>query len=375
MSYFSRWKALWIVPVAGFVGLTFLWAGFVGLTFFWAPSFERQGGSYLLLEVDANYVKKQKLDQIRDDTRRELREARIGYNGLSTKGDAVEVRVKDTDLATALSKLRELPVGLDSNGQRSLEVADVGGGLIQLSVPEAAIAEQLSQMTEQSIQIVERRIQDFGTAKPIVQRWGADRILVQVPGLQDPTRLHRLLGSDGKMEFRMVDTSVSPEQAEEDSLPPDSELLTGAWPQNVPYVVKKRVLVSGSDLIDAQVGIDQRTNEPVINFRFNSPGAHKFAQATAENVGLRFAIVLDGFVISAPRINEPITGGRGQISGSFTAESANDLVILLRAGALPAPLTVVEERTVGPGLGRILTEGDRIRATGHADPTVSERAP
>jgi preprotein translocase subunit SecD len=196
----------------------------------------------------------------------------------------------------------------------------------------------------------------------VIQRQGNDRILVQVPGLQDPTHLKELLGKTAKMEFRMVDTSVPPDQAQRGGLPPDSELLMSQSSPKVPYVVKKQVLVSGGELNDAQTGFDQRTNEPIVSFRFNSTGARKFSQATQENVGLPFAIVLDNEVISAPVIREPITGGQGQISGSFTVQSANDLAVLLRAGALPAPLTVVEERTVGPGLGQDSIEKGELAA-------------
>jgi preprotein translocase subunit SecD len=185
---------------------------------------------------------------------------------------------------------------------------------------------------------------------------------VQVPGLQDPTRLKELLGKTAKMEFRMVDTTVSPDQAQQGRVPADSEVLMSASSPKVPYVIKRQVLVSGGDLTDAQPGFDQRTNEPIVSFKFNSSGSRKFAQATSENVGLPFAIVLDNEVISAPVIREPITGGSGQISGSFTVQAANDLAVLLRAGALPAPLTVVEERTVGPGLGQDSIEKGELAA-------------
>ena len=364
MLYFTRWKALGIILTALIVCLCAVPNFFPEATVknwpLWAQrrlvlGLDVQGGSYLLLEVDSNYVKKEKLDQIRDDVRRTLREAKIGYTGLASRGDAVEVHVKDTDVQAALSKLRDLsqPLGglLGSSGQRSLDVTDAGGGLIRLTVPPAAITERIRQTIEQSIQIVERRVNQLGTVEPVIQRQGTDRILVQVPGLQDPTRLKDLLGKTAKMEFRMVDTSVSPDQAQQGNLPPDSELLMSASAPKTPYVVKKQVLVSGGDLTDAQTAFDPRTGEPVVSFKFNSSGSRKFAQATTENVGLPFAIVLDNEVISAPVIREPITGGQGQISGNFTVQSANDLAILLRAGALPAPLTVIEERTVGPGLG------------------------
>jgi preprotein translocase subunit SecD len=365
MLYFTRWKALAVILTALVVCLfavpNFFSEATVKTWPKWAQrhlvlGLDLQGGSHLLLEVDANSVRKDKLDQVRDDVRRTLRDARIGYTGLSVKGDNVEVRVKEQDLSTALSKLRELsqPLGgvLGSTGQRSVEVADAGGGLIRLSVPQAAITERLRQAVQQSIQIIEKRVNELGTVEPLIQRQGVDRVLVQVPGLQDPTRLKEILGKTAKMDFRMVDTSVSPEQALQGRVPPDSEVLRGVEPPHVPYVVKKQVLVSGADLTDAQPGFDQRTGQPIVSFRFNTSGARKFAIATTENVKQPFAIILDNEVISAPVIQEPITGGSGQISGNFTVQQANDLAILLRAGALPAPLTIIEERTVGPGLGQ-----------------------
>ena len=367
MLYFTRWKALGIILTALFVCLcavpNFFSEATVKTWPVWAQrrlvlGLDLQGGSQVLFEVDSNYIKKQRLDQVRDDARRILREAKIGYTGLSTKGDAVEVRVREeAEAPAALAKLRELSQPLGGlmggpGGQRDLDVSDVGGGLIRLSIPPAAMVDRVRKTIDQSIQIVERRVNELGTVEPVIQRQGSDRILVQVPGLADPRRLIELVGKTAKMEFRMVDTSVSPEQARAGGLPPDSELLESTSSPNTLYVVKKQVLVAGGDLTDAQPGFSPQTNEPVVNFKFNSLGAKKFAQATTENVGLPFAIVLDNRVISAPNIREPITGGQGQISGNFTVQSANDLAILLRAGALPAPLTPAEQRTVGAGLGQ-----------------------
>ena len=377
MLYFTRWKALAIILTALVVCLcavpNFFSEARVKTWPAWAQrhlvlGLDLQGGSYLLLEVDSNYVKKEKLDQVRDDVRNALRVAKIGYTGLNVRTDTVEVRItKDTDLQTALTKLRDLsqPLGglLGSNGQRSLDVADAGGGLIRLTVPPAAITERIRQSVEQSIQIVERRVNELGTVEPLIQRQGNDRILVQVPGLQDPTRLKELIGKTAKMEFRMVDLTVPPDQAQRGGVPPDSELLPSADPANAqPYVIRKQVLVSGGDLIDAQPGFDQRSGQPIVSFKFNSQGSRKFAQATSEHVKEPFAIVLDNKVISAPVIQEPITGGSGQISGSFSVQQANDLAILLRAGALPAPLTIIEERTVGPGLGQDSIEKGELAA-------------
>lgn len=376
MLYFTRWKALAIILTALVVCLCAVpnffpesrvktWPG-------WAQrrlvlGLDLQGGSYLLLEVDSNYIKKDKLDQVRDQVRSTLREAKIGYTGLAVRNDNVEVRIsKETEAQNALTKLRELsqPLGglLGTSGQRSLEISDTGGGLIRLTVPQAAITDRIRQTIEQSIQIVERRVNELGTVEPLIQRQGTDRILVQVPGLQDPTQLKNILGKTAKMEFRMVDSTVPPDQAQQGKLPPDSELLMSSNSPKVPYVIKKQILVSGGDLTDAQPGFDQRSGEPIVSFRFNTTGSRKFADATTENVGQPFAIVLDNEVISAPVIREPIRQGQGQISGSFTVQQANDLAILLRAGALPAPLTIIEERTVGPGLGQDSIEKGELAA-------------
>ncbi|HXI05182.1 MAG: protein translocase subunit SecD [Bradyrhizobium sp.] len=366
MLYFTRWKALAIILTALVVCLCAVPNFFPEATVKTWPAWAQrrlvlgldlQGGSYLLLEVDANSVKKDRLDAVRDEARKVLREARIQVTGgVQVRGDAVEARItKDTDVPAALAKLRDIsqPIGglMGGTGQRDLDVAEAAG-VIRLTVTQPAMLERMRKTIEQSIQIVERRVNELGTVEPVIQRQGTDRILVQVPGLQDPTRLKELLGKTAKMEFRMVDTSVSSDQALAGRIPPDSELLQSASRTDSPQVVKKQVLVSGGDLTDAQASFDQRSGEPVVSFKFNTSGARKFAQATSENVGLPFAIVLDNKVISAPVIREPITGGQGQISGNFTVQAANDLAILLRAGALPAPLTVVEERTVGPGLGQ-----------------------
>jgi len=372
MLFFTRWKAAAILLTALVVCLCALpnffsdnvirhWPG-------WAQrhivlGLDLQGGSHLLLEVDSAAVRKEQLQAINDDVLRVLRQARIPFTGRAIRGNTVEVHItRDADIDSALTKLRELSQPLTgfagSTGQRTINVTD-NGGAITLSPTEPAVTERVRQAVDQSIQIVERRVNELGLVEPTIQREGADRILVQVPGLQDPSRLKEILGKTAKLDFRMVDVSMSPEQAEQ-AHPADSEILAGETPGQK-YFIEKRILVSGGDLVDAQPGFDQRTNEPVVNFRFNSAGARKFAEVTQANVGKPFAIILDNKVISAPVIREPILGGSGQISGNFTVQSANDLAILLRAGALPAPLTIIEERTVGPGLGQ-----DSINAGEHA---------
>jgi preprotein translocase subunit SecD len=367
MLYFSKWKALATLLTALIVCLFAVPNFFSDATIKKLPNWAQrhvvlgldlQGGSHILLEVDANYVRKEKAEALRDDVRRVLRDARVGYTGLVVRGLTVEVRIRDeSNFDQALAKLRELsqPLGglLNATGQRSVDVVDAGNRLVQLTITQPAITERIRQSVEQSIQIVERRVNELGTVEPVIQRQGVDRILVQVPGLSDPARLLEILGKTAKLTFRLVDLNGNVEAALRGQVPPDDDLLYGPQKEGKPpYLIEKRVMVSGEDLTDAQPGFDQRTGEPIVSFKFNINGARKFAQVTQENVGRPFAIVLDNEVISAPTIREPILGGSGQISGSFTVQQANDLAILLRAGALPAPLTVIEQRVVGAGLGQ-----------------------
>jgi preprotein translocase subunit SecD len=372
MLFFTRWKAAAILIMAFVVCLCAVPNFFPESTVKrwpeWAQrhivlGLDLQGGSHLLLQVDSNAVRKERLQSLNDDVLRVLRQARIQFTGRAVVGNSVQVHItRDTDVDNALAKLGELSTPLSgilgASGQRSVDVT-ANAGLITLTPTDAALTERIRQAVDQSIQIIERRVNELGLVEPTIQREGIDRILVQVPGLQDPSRLKEILGKTAKLDFRMVDQSMTPEQAAESHAPLDSEILDGEGNQK--YLIEKRVLVSGADLTDAQPGFDQRTSEPIVSFRFNSSGARKFAEATQANVGKPFAIVLDNKVISAPVIREPILGGSGQISGNFTIQSANDLAILLRAGALPAPLTIIEERTVGPGLGQ-----DSITAGEHA---------
>lgn len=317
-----------------------------------------QGGSYLLLEVDANAVQKAMVERLAGDARRLLREAGVRYSELATKRDGIDLRgVTDADLPRALDALRELsqplPGLLARIGERSVEIANLGEGRLRIAPTQAAVNDRVHQAMQQSLRIVERRVNELGTVEPTVESEGTDRILVEVPGLQDPARLEALLGKTAKMTFQLVDLSMSPELALKSHPPPGSEILyqTKHVPP-IPYLVQKQVAVSGESLVDAQPAFDRRTGQPIVTFRLDTAGARRLAEVTRENVGRPFAIVLDNEVISAPVIREPITGGSGEISGSFTVQQANDLAILLRAGALPAPLTVIEQRTVGPGLGQ-----------------------
>jgi preprotein translocase subunit SecD len=375
MLYISRWKATAILLTAFFVCLCALPNFFseqrVKSWPAWAQrhivlGLDLQGGSHILLEVDTDDVRKQKVDTLRDDVRRVLREARVGLVGAPVvRGNSVEVRIRENDLQQGLTKLRELsaPLGgvLSTSGQRSVDIQNVGGGLVRLTVTEPAIIERTRQVVDQSIEIIERRINGLGLVEPSIQRQGTDRVLVQVPGLGDPQRLLDVIGKTAKLTFRMVDITMTPEQAQQGRPPPESEIVKGSQGENgQPYLLEKRVIVSGEELTDAQPGFDQRTSEPIVSFKFNTSGARSFARATQENVGRPFAIVLDDEVISAPVIREPILGGSGQISGNFTVESANNLAILLRAGALPARLTPIEQRVVGAGLGQDSIESGKL---------------
>ncbi|ACP24001.1 protein-export membrane protein SecD/SecF [Sinorhizobium fredii NGR234] len=310
-----------------------------------------RGGSHLVLEVDGAGLQKARLNSLLDDTRRVLRGERVSASSARISGNSVTVSVPDpADREKVLPKLQELaaPVGGTAGFGGSAAEVDVAtnGDVITLAMTEAGLADRMTKAVEQSLEIIRNRVDQVGVAEPLIQRIGSNRILVQLPGLQDPTRLRELLGSTAQMSFHMLDQTVDITQP----APRGVDILPGADDGNK-YPVESRVAISGERLEDAKVGFDQRTNQPVVDFAFDSLGARQFADITRENVGRPFAIVLDGKVLTAPVINEPILGGRGQISGNFTVEEATVLSALLRSGALPAPLTIIEERSVGPNLG------------------------
>ena len=306
-----------------------------------------QGGSHLLLEVQLDAVVQERLETLVDDIRVTLRGERIGYRNLGVRGDRVTVTLTDPN---QIGQARELLNQLNADGlEDEILFEELDGGRLELSLSESAAQEMQDTAVRQSLEIVRRRIDEVGTREPTIQRQGVDRILVQVPGEKDPDSIKRLLGQTAKLNFHLVDLETSPLQAESGNLPPGSMLLPSDDAGGQPIVVRKRVEVSGENLIDAQPSFQQ--NQPVVSFRFDSVGARKFGNVTREHVNDLLAIVLDERVISSPRIQEPILGGSGVISGTFTVETANELAILLRAGALPAPLEIIEERTVGPDLG------------------------
>jgi len=316
-----------------------------------------RGGSHLLFQLDTDEVRRERLENLRDETRRVLRDARLQHQGINFQGGSVVFRLRDgQDSELALTETRKLrqPIGgvLNTSGQYDLDVVRSDDGQFTLTITEAGLRDRVQRVMDQSIEVIRRRIDQLGTVEPSIQRQGIDRILVQAPGLKDPKELIDVIGSTAKLSFRLVDQSIPVDEVLKGRSPADSEVLyEGEGPSRVPYLIQKRIIVSGDDLVDAQASFEQQSHEPVVSFRFNAAGGRKFGQATQDNVGRPFAIILDNKVISAPVIREPILAGSGQISGRFTVEAANRLALLLRAGALPAKLTVVEERSVGPGLG------------------------
>ncbi|MBF0354187.1 MAG: protein translocase subunit SecD [Alphaproteobacteria bacterium] len=305
-----------------------------------------QGGSHLLLEVDIKAVFKEQATSLVETARSQLRKESIRYLGLGASVDGIHVTIPEPEQREKASELlRKIDPGTE------MVVGD--NGAVALRFTEFSIAERRRAVVGQSIEIVRRRIDELGTRESTIIRQGDDRILVQLPGLQDPEQVKRLLGKTAKLTFHLVDHAVSPQDALAGRIPPGSEALplADAREQEITrsVVVRKRVELGGESLVDSQASFSE--GMPVVNFRFNGQGSKRFGAITVENAGKQFAIVLDGKVISAPVIREPILGGSGMISGNFTVQTANDLALLLRAGALPAPLTILEERTVGPDLG------------------------
>lgn len=356
MLHFPRWKIILIVLTC-LTGLLFALPNFLPENSqdsipAWLPSkrvnlgLDLRGGSHLLLEVDFTAYLKEQLENLEDNIRQELRTNKLFYSGLHLKDkNAVAFTLRNPEQAGMVTDLLR---------KMSRDIAvDNTSGSFTVTYLEPYARELKNKVVEQSIEIIRRRIDESGTKEPSIQRQGENRILLQVPGLDNPEHLKQLLGKTAKMTFHLVDETASIEAALQGKLPLDAQLLTGEKGPNDQvqyYVIKKKAMLSGDLLTDAKTTFSDG-GMPAVSFSFNNLGAKLFADITKQNVGHLFAIVLDNKVISAPVIREPILGGSGIISGNFTVQSANDLALLLRAGALPAPLTIVEERTVGPSLG------------------------
>jgi protein-export membrane protein SecD len=278
-----------------------------------------------------------------------MREPRMGFASIAPSGDSIEVTVLDgVDRDQALARLRELSRLPGSAGGAETErftIADAGARVLRLTPTPAGTTEAMGRAVDQTIAVLGQRIESL-QLKPTFERDSEGGIVIAVPRHPDTTRLKEFIVTPGKLAFRFVDPTMSVEEAKLGKVPADSEILQDR--SGTPFLIEKRISMSGESLVDAQGSFDQRTDAPVVNFRFNALGTRQFARITGEKVGSAMAVVLDGVVRAAPVIREPILGGSGQISGNFTAESANNLAIMLRSGALPAPLTIVEERTLAP---------------------------
>lgn len=351
MIKLSKWRMI-VVGVVFLLSLFFTLPNFFPKDFveehfpqWWHPvnlGLDLQGGSYLLLEVQTDELFAEQLSSRLDSVRSVLRENKIRYVDLRLDGDFVKVKIlKPEDV----QKARDVIAKID---REDLQV-ETDGQEIYLSFTTQALKRIENSAAEQSVEIVRKRIDELGTREPSIQRQGTDRIQVQLPGITNPERVKQLLGKTAKMAFYLVDESTTPADAQRGKLPASSFLVPGEDGYSGQYVLKRSMVVGGEHLTDA--GVSYEAGRPVVSFKFDSFGAKKFAAATRDNIGKRLAIVLDNRVISAPNIQTAIVGGSGIITGNFTSESARDLSLMLRAGALPAPLEVVEERTVGPDLG------------------------
>jgi preprotein translocase subunit SecD len=361
MLDFPRWK-VWGVSLLCLIGIAMAVPSFLpeSVVAKWPPflpssrinlGLDLAGGSHLLLEGDTSDVAKQRLEQMEDIMRSELRRAKIDVGDMSTAGGRLSFLVRDpakVDAAREIASNQTQPVAL--TGNRTFDVTVVDSTRLVLTPTKAGLAEALENAMSTAREVVYNRVDPEGTREVTVIRQGKDRILVQVPGLKDPEGLKALLGKTARLEFKMVDLTATPEILAQGRARPGSQVLPMAGGGRI--AVYRRAMVNGDQLVDAQQQFDQTTNEPVVSIRFDTRGSRAFAKVTQENVNKPFAIVLDDVVLSAPNINEPILGGQAQISGAFTVQSATDLAVQLRSGKLPVELKVIEERTVGPDLGR-----------------------
>jgi preprotein translocase subunit SecD len=323
------------------------------------------GGSHVLLEANPGLVTRQRLDGMEENVRSALRRSdpQIRIGEISSKDGKVSFMVEDPGQIDAARELiMPLTTGAGMTGQRDWEFAVMDGNRIVLTPTKAGIDQAIATAMEAATEVVRKRIDKLGTREPTIIRQGQNRIVVQVPGLSDPKALKDLLGQTARLEFKLVDQNALPSDVDKGIAPPGTQIVLCAT--NKDGVVDPKACggarqiavariggIRGDRLTGAQQGFDQQTKEPVVTIQFDAQGGAKFADMTTKHVGKPFAIILDGRVISAPNINEPIIGGSAQISGSFTVESANQLAISLASGALPVDLQVVEERSVGPDLG------------------------
>jgi preprotein translocase subunit SecD len=316
-----------------------------------------QGGTHLVMEVETQKAVEGALDLIASDLEDNLNSQTLRFKRIARVGaDKVQLTLFDKGTAEKVE-------GLIKKKYPEMELLpsfDEGGFVnLQLRMNEKVAQDRKDKSVAQALETIRNRIDQFGVSEPVIQREGINHIVVQLPGIKDPKRAIELIGRTARLEFKLVDENVNAATATPGSIPEDDEILmekkvdseTGAVTE-IPLVVKKKSLITGDLLTDAQVRIDSQFNQPYVAIEFNSTGARLFDQVTAANVGKRFAIVLDNNIYSAPVIRERISGGSAQITGSFTEKEAADLSIVLRAGSLPAPVDIIQNVTVGPSLGQ-----------------------
>ncbi|MBW7973119.1 preprotein translocase subunit SecD [Bradyrhizobium sp. BR 10289] len=312
---------------------------------FISDKMEKLGGSRLIYKVDTDGLRESVVTDLRDDVYKILREGKIAFSGLAIREGAVELRIADAKGREQLArKLASAAEGLPSH---AISVTDGGDGLVRLKPTEAAAAAALHDLVEDSITMIEQRLKDADIQLASAQPDGADRIRIFVPGMMEPERVATIFATKVKVSFRLIDVSMTAEQAQSGTPPAGTEILPG-FKDKRPYLVAKDSALDGDDISYAGPGFATGTKDPIASFRFNGRGTRRFAHVTEENVGRPFAIVLDGKVVSAPVIREPITGGSVQISGNFTLEEASSVAMLLRAGSLPGHLVLVEQQVVQP---------------------------
>lgn len=366
MLDFPPWKRLWLwsltlLPVLAALPSILSIAGMPWPTSLPRPmvnlGLDLAGGSHILLEADADQVREQRVENMEEAVRARMRlaEPRIGIGDISSKGGRLSFLLNDPgQVDAAREEILPLTTGAGLTGQRDWNIQVVDGSRFILTPTQAGLDQAVTMAMDSATDVVRKRIDALGTREPTIIRQGSNRIVVQVPGLQDPAELKALLGQTAKLEFKLVDMAASPNDVASGIAPPGSEIVPYAEPQPggaTAIAVHRLGGIKGDQLTDARQTFEAQTNQPVVSIQFDQEGGRKFAKLTTENVNRPFAIILDGKVLSAPNINEPILGGSAQISGGFSVDSANQLAISLRSGALPVDLKVIEERTVGPDLG------------------------
>src|SRR4051794_23642471 len=364
MLEFPKWK-VWLVSLVVALGVLLSIPSLISGTPYsgawpkWLPQYkvnlglDLAGGSHLLLEADAQDALKQRLQAKEDEVATELRrDPRIDVGDISTAGGRLSFLVRDpTQVDAAVERLRRLSQPVQLTGNRDWDVQVVDSTRVVLTPSAAGTTQALKDAMGVARDVVRRRIDPGGTKEITVVTEGGNRILVEVPGVEDPEELKQLIGQTARLEFKLVDLSADAQQVQQGRAPPGSQVLPMADGTGF-MAVKRRVMVSGDQLTKASQSFDSQTGAPDINITFNTAGARRFGRATQENVGKPFAIILDDKVLSAPNINEPILGGNAQISGNFTVQTAHDLAVSLASGKLPVKLNVIEERSIGPDLGR-----------------------